>query len=125
MGLTTFEGSKVRKSDVTIAKNYLDEEELNLLDRFVVMFLDYAEMQAKGKKPMYMKDWVEKLDAFLRFNEKDVLDNAGKISHEKAVEKALGEFDKYKQKAINEEKSLAEIDFENSIKELENLTKKK
>lgn len=125
MGLTTFESVRPKKSEVTIAKNYLYEAEIDTLNRIVSMYLDYAEMQAKNKKEMYMKDWIEKLDAFLKFNDRDILDNPGKISHEQAVKKALGEFEKYKQRIINQEKSLAEIDFESSIKELEDLSKQK
>jgi len=85
MGLTTWKNTPkgaIRKTDVSIAKNYLDEKELNLLNRIVTMYLDYAEMQAQKGIVMYMKDWVAKLDAFLRFNEEDILQDSGKVSHE-------------------------------------------
>ena len=82
MGLTTFKGAKVRKGDVTIAKNYLNKEEIEGLNRIVTMYLDYAEDQAKQHIPMYMSEWEEKLNAFLRFTGREVLDNAGSISKE-------------------------------------------
>ena len=75
MGLTSWKGSKVRKADVTIAKNYLSQEEIDELNRIVVMYLDYAEDQAKRRRPLYVRDWREKFDAFLAFNEREILDN--------------------------------------------------
>lgn len=99
LGLTTWKNAPrgiIRKTDVIIAKNYLNEKELNGLNRIVTMYLDYAEMQAEKGIAMYMKDWVKKLDAFLQFNEKDILQNSGKISHEVAESLALKEFEKYK-----------------------------
>ena len=71
---------KILQSDVIIAKNYLQKDELDYLNRIVSMYLDYAEMQAIKRQPMYMKDWVKKLDAFLKFNEVEILTNAGKVS---------------------------------------------
>ena len=99
MGLTSWKNSpngRIRKDDVVVAKNYLSPEELEFFNRIVTMYLDYAELQAKNKKVMYMKDWVLKLDAFLQFNEKEVLKHKGKISHEVAVALALNEFEKYR-----------------------------
>jgi hypothetical protein len=99
MGLTSWKNSpngRIRKDDVVVAKNYLSPEELEFFNRIVTMYLDYAEMQAKNKKVMYMKDWIVKLDAFLQFNEKEVLEHKGKISHEVAVALALNEFEKYR-----------------------------
>lgn len=84
MGLTTFKGAKVRSSDVTIAKNYLNKEEIEGLNRIVTMYLDYAEDQARQHIPMYMKDWEEKLNLFLQFTGRQVLQNAGTISKEDA-----------------------------------------
>ena len=84
MGLATWKGTKVRKADVTIAKNYLNEDEIRGLNRIVTMYLDYAEDQAHRRQPLYMRDWRERLDAFLRFNERDILLNAGKVSMEVA-----------------------------------------
>jgi hypothetical protein len=99
MGLTTWKNApdgKIRKNDVVVAKNYLNEEELDFFNRIVTMYLDYAEMQAKSKKVMYMKDWIVKLDAFLQFNEKEILENKGKISHEVAIALAISEYEKYR-----------------------------
>ena len=84
MGLTTFKGSRVRQSDVTIAKNYLSKDEIENLNRIVTMYLDYAEDQAKQHIPMYMSDWDEKLNAFLQFMGRKVLDNTGKITRDEA-----------------------------------------
>lgn len=84
MGLTSWKGSKVRKGDVAVAKNYLNAEEIEQLNRIVVMYLDYAEDQAQRRTPLYMRDWRQKLDAFLKFNERDILKHAGKVSMEVA-----------------------------------------
>jgi hypothetical protein len=92
MGLKSFEGSRVRKQDVTIAKNYLDQNELADLNEIVVMYLDYAEAQAKRRKTMTMHEWEEKLDAFLAFNEKDLLYHAGKVSAHVAEQLAIERF---------------------------------
>ncbi len=99
MGLTTWKNAphgKILKPDVTIAKNYLTEKELKSLDRFVSMYLDYAEDQAERNIPMTMKDWADKLNAFLRFNERDILDHPGKVSQEIAKAFAESEFEKYR-----------------------------
>jgi len=99
MGLTTWKNApdgKVLKSDVTVAKNYLNAEEISELDRIVGMYLDYAENQAKRGITMYMKDWAGKLDAFLQFNDYNVLKDAGKVSHDVAVQLAEGEYEKFR-----------------------------
>ena len=99
MGLTSWKNApvgKVLKSDVTVAKNYLNVEEIAELDRIVSMYLDYAENQAKRGITMYMKDWAGKLDAFLQFNEYNVLKDAGKVSHDVAVQLAEGEYEKFR-----------------------------
>ncbi|MBP1926922.1 hypothetical protein J2Z76_002794 [Sedimentibacter acidaminivorans] len=101
MGLTTWKGDKVRKGDITVAKNYLTEKEIKSLNRIVTMYLDYAEDQAERRNPMYMKDWEEKLNAFLKFNERDILTGAGSISHEVAKELAEKEYEKFNQKRLN------------------------
>ncbi|MCI6867718.1 MAG: virulence RhuM family protein [Lachnospiraceae bacterium] len=93
MGLTAFKGAKVRKADVTIAKNYLNQEEISNLNRIVSMYLDYAEDQAKQHIPMYMKDWEGKLNTFLQFTGRDVLENAGSISKELADALAIKQYD--------------------------------
>jgi hypothetical protein len=109
MGLTSWAGAKVRKADVIVAKNYLNHEELESLNRIVTMYLDFAEDQAKRNRLVYMKDWRAKLDAFLRFNERDVLDDPGKISMEVAkalAEERYEEFNSHRltQEAVDEEK---------------------
>lgn len=116
MGLTSWKYSPkgpIRKSDVVIAKNYLDEKELDGLNRIVTMYLDYAEMQAQKRVAMRMRDWVEKLDAFLKFNERDILQDNGKVSHEVAVTLAEKEFEKYR---VEQDK--------NYISDFDRLTKK-
>lgn len=99
MGLTNWKNApdgKIIKTDVSIAKNYLKIDEIKSLDRFVTMYLDYAETQAERKIPMSMEDWSIKLNAFLQFNEKDILKNAGKVSHAIAKSFAESEFEKYR-----------------------------
>lgn len=102
MGLTSWKGDKVRKRDVTVAKNYLTEKELKSLNRIVTMYLDYAEDQAERQRPMYMKDWVDKLNAFLQFNDRDILENAGKVSKAVAEEIAIQEYEKFNQSRIEQ-----------------------
>jgi hypothetical protein len=114
MGLTTWKGDNIRKSDITVAKNYLTEKEIKQLNRIVTMYLDYAESQAERNQVMYMKDWTDKLNAFLQFNEHDILQNAGKVSKEVAERLATQEYEKYKQTRIAQYK---ESDFERFIKE--------
>jgi hypothetical protein len=101
MGLTTWKGDKVRKGDITVAKNYLTEKEIKSLNRIVTMYLDYAEDQAERRNPMHMKDWEEKLNAFLKFNERDILTGAGSLSHEVAKELAEKEYEEFNQKRLN------------------------
>jgi len=123
IGLTNWTNSPkgaIRKNDVTIAKNYLNEKELDGLNRIVTMYLDYAEMQAQKGVAMTMKDWVNKLDSFLQFNEKDILQNSGKISHEVAITLAESEFDKYQ---VNQDRIL-ESDFDREVKKLLDSKKK-
>lgn len=95
MGLTSWKGFKLRKADVTMAKNYLNEQEIVELNRIVTMYLDYAENQARRHHPLYMGDWREKLDAFLEFHEHDILEHAGKVSMEVAQALALAEYEKF------------------------------
>lgn len=118
MGLTSWRKSpagKIMPSDVAIAKNYLNKQELQHLDRIGNMYLDYAEMQATRGKAMHMKDWKEKLDAFLKFSEYDILNNAGKVSHEVAEKLALSEYEKYR---IEQDKNYIS-DFDREVKKLE------
>ncbi|NCO65101.1 MAG: cell filamentation protein Fic [Candidatus Aquicultor secundus] len=124
MGLTTWKNAPkgtIRKTDVSIAKNYLNEKELDGLNRIVTMYLDYAEVQAQKGVVMYMKDWVGKLDAFLQFNEKEVLQDSGKISHEVAVALAESEYEKYR---VIQDRML-ESDFDREVKKLLDSKKKK
>lgn len=120
MGLTVFKGVHPTKQEVQIAKNYLDENELNILNRMVMAYLEIAELQALEQKPMFMKDWIERFNDFLKMTGKDILDNAGTISHEKAIQKAQDEYDLYKLK-IKDELSLVEKDF---LKHLEDVSQK-
>ena len=114
MGLTNFEGKRVNKADVAVAKNYLNEEEIDILNLIVSSFIDFAELQAKLRKPMYMQDWVNKLDDFLRISEREILTHAGKIKHEDAVSKAEVEYEKYKERTKNDQ-SHVERDFLQTI----------
>jgi hypothetical protein len=113
MGLTNWAGDKIRKKDVKVAKNYLSEKELKSLNRIVTMYLDYAEDQAERQRPMHMKDWTDKLNAFLQFNDRDILENAGKVSRAVAEKIAVDEYDKFNQLRINQ---TTDDDFEIFIK---------
>ena len=101
MGLTSWSGAKPRLTDAEIAKNFLTDAELDTLNRIVVIYLDFAELQALNRRPMYMRDWIGKLDEFLRISEREILTGAGKISHEQALEKARCEYEKYRAQEIN------------------------
>lgn len=119
MGLTTWAAApkgKIVKSDVSVAKNYLDEQEMRSLERIVSAYLDLAEDRAERHIPMTMEDWKKRLDVFLQFNEREVLDNPGKVSHKVAESFALSEFEKYR---IVQDK-LFESDFDKFIIEMKN-----
>lgn len=120
MGLTSWKSIEVHKTDVTIAKNYLNESEIDELNRIVVMWLDFAEDQAKRRKQIFMKDWEQKLDEFLRFNDRRVLDNAGKISKQSAEEHAAAEYEQFALKRRIYKESLGAVD---AIKQLEQAAK--
>jgi len=123
MGLTSWRRSpqgKIMPSDAVIAKNYLDKKEMEHLNRIGNMYLDYAEMQAARGKAMTMKDWIEKLNAFLRFSEYEILTNAGKISHEVAEALALKEYEKFR---IEQDKNYIS-DFDREVKKLFKARKK-
>lgn len=120
MGLTSWAGSKPRKTDVSVAKNYLNEQELDALNGIVTAYLEFAELQAKNRKPMYMKDWIAKLDDFLKLSERDLLTHAGSISHELAVSKAEAEFDKFHAHQLTEATEV-EKHFEEAVAQLKNL----
>ena len=117
MGLTTWKSNKVRKEDVTISKNYLNKKELDLLNRIVTMYLDYAELQAMNQQQMFTKDWQEKLDSFLQFNNQDILTNAGTVTKEIADNLAIEKYEDYN-KARLKEANTKENDFDKAIKKL-------
>ena len=111
MGLTAWSGSRVRKHDIYIAKNYLNEEEMGLLNLIVTQYLDFAEFQARTRKMMYMRDWAKKLDDFLRVNDREILQGFGKVSAQLAKEKADREFGKFQkqQQQIEDAKAAEEL----------------
>ena len=121
MGLTNWQKSEIRKTDVTIAKNYLTEDEIDQLNRIVVMWLDFAEDQAKRRKQVFMKDWEQKLDEFLRFNDRNVLSNAGRITQKEAYFYAKNEYEKF---AEQRREYLESAGHKESIKQLEEVAKK-
>ncbi len=120
LGLTNFKGESPTKKEIEVAKNYLNEKELDVLNRMVTAYLELAELQALNRKPMYMKDWINRLDDFINMTGSEILTNSGTISHQKAVEKAHLEYDKYKEQTKNE-LSNAEKDF---IKQIDTTAKK-
>ena len=127
MGLTNWKNAPdglIRKQDVSIAENYLNEKELTALNRAVTIGLDYAEDQAQGHKPMHMGDWVKKLDGFLQFNEKNIFTHAGKISLDMALEHAENEFHKYESERRKIEATEATSDFDKIVNGVKRLTKK-
>jgi hypothetical protein len=117
IGMTNFSGCKPTKKEALIAKNYLNNEELDTLNRIVTTYLEFAELQAKKRKTMKMRDWIKKLDDFLSLSDFDVLQTKGKISHTQALKKANEEYEKYKVQMINE-KSKVQIDFEKVVASL-------
>ena len=123
MGLTSWSGAKLTKEDAEIAKNYLNHEELDTLNRIVTMYLDFAELQALNRKPMYMRDWISKLDDFLKLSERDVLTHAGQVSHDDAIQKAHAEYVKYRKPKL-EEPSLVERHFREAIEEAKKIEEK-
>ena len=123
MGLTNWRADKVRKRDVTIAKNYLNEQELADLNNLVEQYLVYAEGQAMRRIPMSMKDWVTKLNAFLQFNEREILEHAGRISHEMAKNFAEAEYDKFNSERIRLEDTKP-TDFDRCIEDKANELKR-
>ena len=125
MGLTSFKGAKVRRPDVLIAKNYMTQEEISTLNLIVNMYLDYAELQAKSHREMYMADWEKKLGEFLRFNGREVLDNLGTVSRKIAEEKALAQYEMYDAHRREEEAEADIMELTKDIKLLKNTENKK
>lgn len=120
MGLTNWRGEKVRKTDVSIAKNYLQENELMALNNLVEQYLVFAQGQAMQRIPMNMKDWIKKLEAFLTINNREILTDTGKISHELAKESAELEYEKYKQ---HQQKIIENSDFDKVVKKVDRTKK--
>jgi hypothetical protein len=126
MGITNYPGSHILKRDAEVAKNYLAEDELNILNRMVTAYLEIGELQALNQIPMKMQDWLERLDQFLTMTGRELLDHAGTVSHEKALQKAESEFEKYRQQQLAEP-TLAErhfVEMEEEIKQIESKEKK-
>ncbi len=121
MGITCIDEEQIKSTDVVVAKNYLTEEEIDELNRIVVMWLDYAEDQAKRKKQIFLKDWEKKLDDFLAFNDRDVLDNFGTISKKEADKKAKSEYKKFSAKRREKREAIGAVE---NIKVLENIAKR-
>ena len=120
MGLTSWQGKSIKRTDVEVAKNYLDKDELDALNKIVTAYLDIAEVHALNHEPMYMKDWLETIDDYLKMTRRDILKTKGTVTHKQALEKAHEEYEKYKKR---EESRLSPVvqDFFDSINELEGL----
>jgi hypothetical protein len=124
MGLTTWKGGVVRKGDVTIAKNYLNEDEISSLNRVVTMFLDFAEDQAERRKQVFIRDWRTKLDEFLKFNERGILKDAGRVTREDADRQAEKQYSLFEERRRKELETKAEVEFTAGSGELEGEVKK-
>jgi hypothetical protein len=126
MGMTTWKNAPagpVRKADVAIAKNYLDEEEIKILNLVVSAYLDFAELQAQSRRPMHMADWIGKLDDFLTLSEREVLKNAGRISHKSAEDHAHAEFSKFEAERRRLEATQPTTDFDKAVEDIKRLGK--
>ena len=123
MGLTSWQGKSIKRTDVEVAKNYLDKDELDALNKIVTAYLDIAEVHALNHEPMYMKDWLETIDDYLKMTRRDILKTKGSVTHKQALEKAHEEYEKYKK---SEESRLSSVEqhFFDSINELEGLEQK-
>ena len=117
MGLTTRQGARIRREEVAIAKNYLSMDELETLNLIVSAYLDFAELQTRQRKPMYMRDWIAKLDDFLRLSDREILAHAGRITHEQAVAKAELELKKYRARE-DAYPNRVDRDFDEAMKQL-------
>jgi len=122
MGLTNWPGTQLRKTDTEVAKNYLNQEELDILNRIVSMYLDFAELQALNRTPMHMREWISKLDEFLKLSGRDILKHAGSITHEDAIQKARLEYEKWHQEQLSEP-TAAEKHFVEALQEVKQITK--
>lgn len=124
LGLTSWRGENISRKDVEVAKNYLDDKELDALNKIVSAYLDIAEVNALNEEPMYMKDWLQTIDDYLKMTRRDILTNAGKISNKLAIEKAHTEYDEYTKKE-NLKISRVEKDYLKVIEDVNNSIKKK
>ena len=124
MGLTSWSGTQPRKTDVSVAKNYLQPEEIEALNRIVTAYLEFAELQAMGRNPMTMAGWITKLDDFLKLSDRDILSHAGKISHQQAKEKAESEYETFRQQQAALPQPV-DKHFEQSLEELKRIEKRK
>ena len=124
MGLTSWEGKQIKKSDSEIAKNYLNDEEIDALNKIVTAYLDIAEVQALNHEPMYMKDWLQTIDDYLKMTRREILTTKGRVSHQQAIEKAHAEYEKFKKKQ-DDILSPVEKHFIESIDKLEQISTKK
>lgn len=120
MGLTSWSHDVIRRSDVEVAKNYLTPQELDALNKIVTAYLDIAEVHALNQEPMYMKDWLETIDDYLKMTRRDILTGSGHITHKQALDKAHDEYDKYKTR-LDDTLSPVEQDFIESIGILEEI----
>lgn len=123
MGLTSWKGKSIKRSDVEIAKNYLNKDELDALNKIVTAYLDIAEVHALNHEPMYMKDWLETIDDYLKMTRRDILKTKGTVTHKQALEKAHSEYEKYRTQE-KDRLSLVEEQFFESINKLEELEQK-
>ena len=126
MGVTNYAGSRLLKRDVEVAKNYLNEEELNLLNRIVAAYLEMAELQALNRTPITMQGWIERLDQFLTMTGRELLDHAGKISHNQALDKAHDEYEKFRLQQLLEPTAVEKhfVEAEQNLKQIETSRKK-
>ena len=126
MGLTSWSGDRPRRGDVSIAKNYLTVEEINVLNRMVTAYLELAELQALNRKPMHMRDWIDRLNDFLKMTGREILSHAGAVSHEEALAKAQAEYDKFRQKHLNDPSPVEKhfIEAVGEVKQLEQQARK-
>lgn len=124
MGLTSWAGKEIKRSDVEIAKNYLSEKEIDALNKIVTAYLDIAEVHALNQEPMYMKDWLETIDDYLKMTRRDILTRKGRVTHKQALEKAHEEYEKYRKQRENS-LSPVECHFLESIEQLHRLGEKR
>lgn len=123
MGLTSWTGKEIKRSDIEIAKNYLSEKEIDALNKIVTAYLDIAEVHALNQEPMYMKDWLETIDDYLKMTRRDILTTKGRVTHKQALEKAHREYEKYRKKQ-EDTLSPVECHFLESIEKLHKLEEK-